>query len=197
MPLLSRIALASILFEGGLGLLAVGLAWAVGVSLGDQIAWQWDALWWGTAAALPAVAAAVLGMHVPWRPLVRLRALVEETIVPLFRDCSLIDLAVIALAACVSEELFFRGLVQAWSADIFGTGWGLAVGSLVFGLFHPISRTYVVLAVVMGAWLGWLWIVSGNLLTAIVCHAVYDYLALIYLTRRARSGERPKNNFPV
>jgi membrane protease YdiL (CAAX protease family) len=181
-------ALASILLEGGLGVLACALAWLLGVSLGEQIAWRWSAVLWGAAGALPMLAAAIWGMRAPWGPLVRLRALVEDAVAPLFRDCSLLDLAVISATAGVGEELFFRGLVQAWFTPALGHAWALVLASLVFGLFHPISRTYVVLAMAMGAWLGWLWLASGNLLTAIVCHAVYDYLALIYLTRPNRNA---------
>ena len=35
----------------------------------------------------------------------------------------------------------------------------------------------------LGAYLGLVWIASGNLLTVIVAHAVYDFVALIVLTR--------------
>jgi membrane protease YdiL (CAAX protease family) len=35
----------------------------------------------------------------------------------------------------------------------------------------------------MGAFLGWIFIATGNLLPVIICHGLYDFLALAYLTR--------------
>jgi uncharacterized protein len=39
------------------------------------------------------------------------------------------------------------------------------------------------MAALMGAYLGWLWLLTGNLLTPIIAHAVYDLAALLVLTR--------------
>src|SRR5207249_730032 len=60
---------------------------------------------------------------------------------------------------------------------------GIVLASLLFGLMHPITPFYVVLAALMGAFLGWIFIVTDNLLPAIITHGLYDFLALTYLTR--------------
>ena len=62
----------------------------------------------------------------------------------------------------------------------------LLLASLLFGLAHAITRTYVVLATVFGIYLGWLWTASGNLLVPIVAHALYDFVALSALVRAER-----------
>jgi membrane protease YdiL (CAAX protease family) len=51
----------------------------------------------------------------------------------------------------------------------------------VFGLAHPISTTYAVLASLIGIYLGFLFVATDNLLVPIVTHAAYDFLALVYL----------------
>jgi len=61
-------------------------------------------------------------------------------------------------------------------------GWILA--SVLFGVVHSITPTYAVVAALVGAYLGWLWLWRDNLLAPIVTHAVYDFVALAYLTRR-------------
>jgi membrane protease YdiL (CAAX protease family) len=48
---------------------------------------------------------------------------------------------------------------------------------------HPITRMYVVLCVLVGLYLGWLWMVTDNLLVPIVAHGAYDFFALVYLVR--------------
>jgi membrane protease YdiL (CAAX protease family) len=60
----------------------------------------------------------------------------------------------------------------------------LAVTSGLFGLLHPITPAYIVMAGLLGAYLGAVWIVTGNLLTVIVAHALYDFLALRILLHR-------------
>jgi membrane protease YdiL (CAAX protease family) len=54
---------------------------------------------------------------------------------------------------------------------------------VLFGLRHPISVPYMVMAAFLGLYLGTVWIVSGNLLTVIVVHTLYDFAALSYLIR--------------
>jgi membrane protease YdiL (CAAX protease family) len=65
-----------------------------------------------------------------------------------------------------------------------GIRWGWSAASVLFGLLHPITPGYIVLATLLGAYLGAIWIYNGNLLSVMVAHAVYDFVALWYLLRR-------------
>ena len=60
---------------------------------------------------------------------------------------------------------------------------GLGLASVFFGLVHPISFTYMVIVAILGLYLGTVWILSGNLLTVMITHALYDFAALAYLLR--------------
>ncbi len=84
----------------------------------------------------------------------------------------------------------FRGIVQAGLAGYLGSPWaGLIVGSLAFGLAHPMSKTYVVVAALIGIYLGCLLLLTGNLLVPIVAHAPYDLVALVLLVRLEPAAE--------
>ena len=48
------------------------------------------------------------------------------------------------------------------------------------------TREYAVFAMVLGFFLGWLVLVTGDLTAAIIAHAGYDFAALLLLTRRGR-----------
>ena len=111
-------------------------------------------------------------------------------LVPLFRDCRLAELAIIATLAGIGEEMLFRGVIQAAAAQEIGGQrgvWlGLLLASVLFGLLHPITPTYAILAGLIGLYLGGLWLASGNLLTPVVAHGAYDFLALVYLVKVRR-----------
>jgi membrane protease YdiL (CAAX protease family) len=193
-----RVGFAGIagLFEGGLAVVAIVVGYLVGHSPMATIEWTaaaWQgnlmALLWGTLAALPMLAGLVVAERVPLAPLVKLRRVVRLLVVPLFRNASVIELALISLIAGIGEELLFRGLMQdalaAWIGGTAGTCIGLAVSSLVFGLAHALTRTYAVLATLVGIYLGVLFLLTGNLLAPIAAHAAYDFVALLYLLRQA------------
>ena len=119
-------------------------------------------------------------------------------LVPLFRECRLLDLAVISALAGLGEEMLFRGVVQQAVADWVdgerGIWVGLALAALLFGLVHMITPTYAVLAGLIGLYLGWIWIATDrNLLVPIVTHAAYDFLALVYLVK-VRKWESQKDD---
>jgi membrane protease YdiL (CAAX protease family) len=97
-----------------------------------------------------------------------------------------LDLALVSISAGVGEELLFRGFLQAAIADWTNPWIALAIASLLFGLAHFITPMYAVLATLLGAYLGGLWLACDNLLAPIVTHALYDFLALVYLLRRPR-----------
>lgn len=189
----------AVAFEGGLGLAALLLGWLLdfwpvpGVEL-DGIIWSdhWPALLWGLAATGPMLAGFWLIDRFPWGPLGDLQRDVERLVVPLFRHCSILELALIAAAAGIGEELLFRGLLQhglsVWLAPPWGVWTALVVASCVFGCFHVLSATYAVLAALIGLYLGVLLIFSGSLLAPAVAHGLYDFIALVYLLRGGRNG---------
>lgn len=59
---------------------------------------------------------------------------------------------------------------------------------LIFGLLHWVTPLYALLAGGIGLLLGWsvkYW--TGNLITPIVVHILYDYLAFLVVARAARN----------
>jgi membrane protease YdiL (CAAX protease family) len=64
----------------------------------------------------------------------------------------------------------------------------VVASAVAFGLMHPVTPTYIVLATLIGIYLGGLVIWTGNLLVAIAAHAVYDAVHLLI----ARHGFKSK-----
>jgi membrane protease YdiL (CAAX protease family) len=182
------VALA-ILFEGGLGVLACVIGWLT--ALPPWAALRWDAAdaGLGVLAALPLLGLFVLCVRWPVGPLGRVKRFMDEVVRPLFRDCTVADLALISLLAGLGEELLFRGLIQEALALRVGPWAALAGGALLFGLMHAMTAAYFVLATAAGAYLGWAYLVSGNLLVPVIAHALYDFAALVYLLRGPRPSE--------
>ncbi|HJT33931.1 MAG TPA: CPBP family intramembrane glutamic endopeptidase [Pirellulales bacterium] len=171
------------LAEGAIGAVAVLLAWCLEVPLWSG--WRVDlaSAATGLAAACPLLVVMWLVMRWPVGPFRELKMLVDEFVVPLFRAGSLADFALISLVAGVGEELLFRGVVQRGLAASWGPWVACGLAALLFGLCHALNLGYCLLATAIGAYLGWLERATGNLLAPIIAHAVYDFLALIYLIR--------------
>jgi|GEM_PF-651431 len=184
----------ALVFEGSLGVLALLLGWTLGFSplrsLSLDAGWMHAArgAGWGLLGTLPLLPLLLVLERYPVGPLEPIRRFVEEVIVPLFQDVSPGKLAGISLAAGVGEELLFRGLLQdglaSWIGPPHGVWIGLAVASVLFGLAHCVTWGYAVLAALIGVYFGLLLLAANNLLAPLTAHAVYDFVALVYLTRR-------------
>jgi membrane protease YdiL (CAAX protease family) len=154
----------------------------------------------GLIATLPLLAGLLIADRSSSGPFGNLNRVVDEMIVPMFRNATVLDFAAVSLAAGLGEEMLFRGLLQSWLAshtsEVFGPFIGLTVASIVFGLCHWVTPLYALLAALVGAYLGWLFILTGNLAAPIVCHAAYDFVALLYFCRWRQHGryeERPND----
>lgn len=176
-----------IALEIAAALLGLALAWLFGVPVLDQFGWDARSLGIGVAATVPLLAALVIGLRWPPAPLRRLYEQLGEEVLPMLAPASWPQLALLAVAAGVGEELLFRGFLQQAFADRFGMTAGLIIASVLFGLAHPMSKTYVLLAALMGAWFGVLFVETDGLLAPIVTHALYDFVALVWLIRRHRA----------
>jgi membrane protease YdiL (CAAX protease family) len=189
-PLRRRDALVLALgFEGGLLLLAWLLGWLFAQPPLAQTRWTAPDFGFGVAATVPLLVALCIFVRWPIGPLLRIMRISDEFIRPMFCRCTACDLALVSLAAGLGEEMLFRGVVQGLSDRWFGVGYGLAVGSILFGLVHFITPTYAVLATLCGVYFGVLVILTDNLLVVIVPHALYDFIALLYIVRRSRPVE--------
>ena len=180
-----RITGAAVAFELGLLVVGIGLAWVLGrpalVTIAPTVAGS--AL--GIAATAPLVALLLALRRSTLPPIVRLRAEVDRHLLPLFRGCTRPQIVAIATAAGIGEEVLFRGLIQGILTDFGGSAAGLLGAGVLFGLAHMITRTYAVLAALVGIYLGWLAIVGEGLWVPIVVHALYDFVALSIWIREA------------
>jgi membrane protease YdiL (CAAX protease family) len=182
-PIGRRIVWIGVAFEGGLALLALLLGWILGQPPLQKIHWSNQDAIWGLAACVPMLAVFIICVRWPVGPLVRIKQFSEEFIREWFAECSLLDLAVISLLAGIGEEMLFRGVIQESLTEWLNPLTGIVLASLLFGLMHPITPFYIVMAAGMGAFLGWIFILTENLLPIIITHGLYDFLALAYLTR--------------
>ncbi len=181
-----RIVGIAVLFEGGLIVLAWGLGLLLDTPFGEQTFVTGPAIGLGVAATMPLFIGLYATIRSSWPVLVRLRRVIEQQVVPLFAGCTVWGIATISILAGVGEEALFRGVMQTNLAGAMGVVPAVLVTSVLFGLVHFVTSTYAVMAGIIGLYLGVISIWSGNLLVPMVVHALYDFVALMYLARYVR-----------
>jgi uncharacterized protein len=162
---------------------AAALAWLLGTPLLSDFHWDLRAAAWGVAGTVPLLGVFGWMLQSTCRPFVEISVFLEQSVRPVLAHWSWAQLAVISILAGVCEELFFRSVLQGGLTGVIGTVPALLISSALFGVLHMVTRTYAVLAGLVGIYLGVLWLASGNLLTPILVHALYDFAALMWLQR--------------
>jgi membrane protease YdiL (CAAX protease family) len=118
---------------------------------------------------------------------------IEDLLIPVMRPLTVPDFVVISLLAGAGEEGVFRGILQGYLSGVMGEVPALIAAAALFGLLHFITPLYAVLATLMGLYLGWLFLATGNLVVPMIVHALYDLAALLYLVRlRHNRGGAPE-----
>lgn len=176
----------AVVFEGSLALLGGVIAWFGSIPL-MQLMWPDHvplALVWGALATVPLLAILAATLWCRWKPIARLRHLVTRMVKQIFGEAPLWQLAAVSLAAGFGEEVLFRGALQPLVAGYTSPTIGLCVVGVLFGLVHAASWTYFCMATGVGFYLGGLTLWREEILSAIVVHALYDFIALWCLMRR-------------
>lgn len=175
--------------EGGLAALALVVAyfgffdWAQPLNALDAGQWRAGFIWGGigTIPLLIYLAAYHLFAFRLFQPM---REFVDRQLKPLFRQCSMVEFAVIALLAGFCEELFFRWCLQGGITSVTQSFVvGLLIASVIFGLCHWVNASYGVTTVLIGIYLGGLMVWTGTWLAPAIAHALFDFVALIYIGR--------------
>jgi membrane protease YdiL (CAAX protease family) len=180
----ARILLLACVVEGGLLLLAFPLGALLGAPPFDGPTPSALGLLAGLFSLVPLLVLFFACLRSQAAPCVRIRQLFERSLMPMFERSTPLDLMLISALAGLGEEALFRGVLQVSAAAAMGDVVGLLLASVLFGLAHAVTAFYVVLASVMGLYLGLLLLWSGDIWVPVVAHAAYDFFALLYLQRR-------------
>ena len=171
------------LAEGGLVLVALAAGALVGVAPFATLEWNPRGLAGGIAATAPLLLGLRWCLRTRVAPVARLVRMVEARVAPMFAGSSPTELVLVAALAGLGEEALFRGVVQTALLPHLPAWAAVAATAMLFGLAHFLSPIYAVLATLVGGYLGWLLLASGNLLVPILAHALYDLVALGLLLR--------------
>ena len=171
-----KILLLALLFEGGLLIVALVLAAFLRLDLLHGNNNVMKGVLYGTALAIPPFGLFLLSLskraeRIPF--IGSLKKLVIHDIRHFFAQSRVTDLIFISLMAGIGEEALFRGVIQ--------QQFGIVAASIVFGLAHCISPAYVIVTVLMGLYIGFIYQATQSLLVPVQLHFVYDLAALLYL----------------
>jgi membrane protease YdiL (CAAX protease family) len=182
---LDRFYKSACTFEASLILVAVVLGWIAGIDPFAALSFSEPAILYGVLGTLPLVLVFLALQVAPIKSLQAIRQLLMETLVSRLFALHWTDLLVLAAIAGVAEEVLFRGVLQPWLERAWGLQAGLWLSSALFGLVHFITPAYALLATLVSVYLGLSLDVgeSRNLLTPIVIHGLYDFLAFLIIIR--------------
>lgn len=177
-------------FEASLVLVALLLGWLVDIDPFADLKFSEASLAQGVLATLPLLLLFFALQELPYRPLVRIRLLLQEVLGSKLYRRHWADMLILAAIAGFAEEALFRGALQPWLERSLGLSAGLVVSNVVFALVHAVTPLYALLAMLMGLYLGLCLDYGGerNLLTPVVVHALYDYVAFIVILRQYRNS---------
>ena len=174
-------------FEAALALAAALLGWLFAVDPFAELFFTEIALWYGFVATLPLLVLFFVIQAMPYKALVEIRNLLQDTLGQYLRDRHWSDLWVLAAIAGFSEELLFRGLIQQGLEQAWGMQTGLWLSSLIFALAHAVTPLYAILAFLMSLYLGISMDFGGerNLLTPMLIHGFYDFVAFVVIVKHS------------
>ena len=192
-----EIATSKSFFQAGmvelsLGLIALVVGELIGFNLRESIpAWNdWNGL---RQSVLLGMAVSILlflliqGIGaLPIRSLQQLERLTKDQLNQAVGPMTIPQLLVLSLTAGIGEEFLFRGLIQGWFLSYYSSPSfvqaipGILVSSLLFGIAHPLTRSYIVIASCMGVLFALVYWWTRDLLACILAHAFYDAMILTY-----------------
>ncbi len=184
------------LFEAGLIVVAIALGWLVNINPFASLHVTNNAIFYGIVGTIPLFLMFLALEQISTDSVVAIRRFLLQTLGPALHRYAWSDLFVLAAIAGISEEVLFRGVLQPWLESSWGATAGLIGSNIVFGLVHAITPLYLILATLVGLYLGLALDYGGdrNLLTPIIIHWLYDFLAFMALMRSYRASLHSGNN---
>jgi membrane protease YdiL (CAAX protease family) len=85
------------------------------------------------------------------------------------------------ILAPVCEEMLFRGLILEYIKQKRGVTAAVVLSALIFGLVHAPILPQMVGAFIMGIMLGYVYVLTGSLLSVIIIHAANNALSYLFM----------------
>ena len=110
----------------------------------------------------------------------------QEIIIPLCKNLDVSAAAFVSLSAGVAEEILFRGVLNTELASLTTPLIGFTASSALFAVIHfgtqaPKYWSIVLLYFCIGLYFTYLVEESGSLVPAIVAHAFYNFVTMLYI----------------
>lgn len=181
-------------FEASLILVAIVLGWFSGINPFENLHFSEIAVSYGIFGTVPLFLMYLALEHVSAEPVLKIRKLMLDMLGPGLSRYHWTDLFILAAIAGISEEVVFRGVMQPWMESAWGITAALIGSNVVFGLVHALTPLYALLAALVGIYFGLSMDYGGerNLLTPVIIHGLYDFLAFMALMRTYRAGQITK-----
>ena len=179
-----------------LGLLAVGLAFLFKIRLQYYFFWRWSDLLIGIVATAPLAGFLFWFVKTSNPQLASFRESQIEFFAQIGFTFTIPRILLMGLGAGIFEELLFRGVFQTGAERFMPVIAAIIVTNIFFGLLHWRTVLYAVIAGILGAYLGIMFWLTGNLLAPMVTHTLYDIIALWY-TRVAIVAYRAQKPLPA
>ena len=127
----------------------------------------------------------LLGYSLSWFRWTRTASMIEllTHLHKLFRNFTWPQIIFVSLLAGIGEEWLIRAVLQSFLVENFGPASGIFLASLVFGLLHFMTKTYVLLTFVLGALFGIAFYLTNSLILVMVAHTVYDIFAFALIVK--------------
>lgn len=101
----------------------------------------------------------------------------------LFQNFTWPQIIMVSLLAGIGEEWLIRAVLQGFLVDSFGPVTGIVAASLIFGLLHFMTKTYVLLTFLLGSLFGIAFYLTNSLLLVMIAHTVYDIFAFAMIVK--------------
>jgi membrane protease YdiL (CAAX protease family) len=179
--------------EVALIVIAYLISWLCGI----ELSWSTSAtsLTIGALCAIPLL----VGNHLLWRwthnnPSSVYARFSREIIVPLCREVTTFQAFLIGILSGVGEEVLFRGALNLIIAHWGGLFLAFLGSSVAFAWVHFIGNTkrwggMIPLYTLVGGALWFVWFFTQSLAAAAATHALYNFLAIIWIRRLALRAE--------
>ncbi len=184
---MNRMTLIVLVVEAVLAAVGLVVGWWIGTPILEVTRVDLYSGVLALAATLPLVAFVFWGMRTKLAFFARLQELFRETLVPLFASCSRLEILLISIMAGIGEEVFFRAFLQGSLGRVVNPWIALALVSALFGLAHYVSLSYAIITGLLGVYMGTLLLLTGNLFVAVAVHALFDFVAILYISRMTLS----------